>query len=92
MYFDLDLFQVHTLIAGSTGGGKSVAAKVLVEEALIKGASAILFDPTAQWTGFLRKNVDKKMFALYPKFGMKPTEARGLQWKRATVTKSARIY
>ena len=75
-YFDMDQLAMHTLIAGSTGGGKTVSAEVLVEEALIHGASVIVFDPTAQWTGFLRKNTDKKMFAIYPLYGMKPTDAR----------------
>ena len=77
VYFDIDLFQVHTLVAGSSGGGKTVAAKVLAEEALMHGAAVICFDPTAQWSGFLRKGDDKKMFDLYAKFGMKPAEARG---------------
>ena len=75
-YFDMDQLAMHTLIAGSTGGGKTVSAEVLVEEALIHGASVIVFDPTAQWTGFLRKNTDKKMFTIYPLYGMKPTDAR----------------
>ena len=75
-YFDMDQLQTHTLVAGSTGGGKTVSAEVLVEEALMKGAAVIVFDPTAQWTGFLRKNLDKRMFTLYPKFGMKKTDAR----------------
>ena len=75
-YFDLDQLTMHTLIAGSTGGGKTVSAEVLIEEALLKGVSVIVFDPTAQWTGFLRKNQEKKMIALYPKFGMKKTDAK----------------
>ncbi|MBI2541861.1 ATP-binding protein [Candidatus Woesearchaeota archaeon] len=75
-YFDLDQLQTHTLVAGSTGGGKTVSAEVLVEEALSKGAAVIVFDPTAQWTGFLRKNTDKRMFGLYPKFGMKKADAK----------------
>ncbi len=75
-YFDLEAFTTHSVIAGSTGGGKTVSAEVIVEEALMKGVSVIVFDPTAQWTGFLRKNTDKKMFSLYPKFGLKKTDAR----------------
>src|SRR3989338_2844977 len=75
-YFDMDQLQTHTLVAGSTGGGKTVSAEVLVEEALMKGAAVIVFDPTAQWSGFLRKNQENKMFALYPKFGMKKTDAK----------------
>lgn len=75
-YFDIDQLQTHTLVAGSTGGGKTVSAEVLIEEALIKGAAVIVFDPTAQWTGFLRRNLDKKMFSFYPKFGLKKADAR----------------
>jgi len=75
-YLDLDKFQMHTLIAGSTGGGKTVSAEVLVEEALMKGISVIVFDPTAQWTGFLRKNDDKEILGLYPKFDMRKRDAR----------------
>ncbi len=75
-HMKLDQMQLHTLIAGSTGSGKSVAAQVIVEEALQKGVSVMVFDPTAQWSGFLRKTTDKRMFALYPKFGMRKTDAK----------------
>jgi len=75
-YMDIDMFTTHTLIAGSTGGGKTVSAEVLIEGALMKGAAVIVFDPTAQWTGMLRRNKDKKMFSFYSKFGMKKSEAR----------------
>jgi hypothetical protein len=75
-YFDIDQLMMHTLVAGSTGGGKTVSAEVMVEEALLKGAAVIVFDPTAQWTGYLRKNTNKKMFALYSKFGMKKSLAK----------------
>ncbi len=75
-YFDLDQLTIHTLVAGSTGGGKTVSAEVLVEEALMKKASVIVFDPTAQWSGFLRKCITRKMLALYPSFGMKKSDAK----------------
>lgn len=75
-YFDLDNLTTHTLIAGSTGGGKTVSAEILVEEALMKDVAVLVFDPTAQWSGFLRKNTDKKMFSFYSKFGLKKSEAR----------------
>ncbi|MEA2036660.1 MAG: helicase HerA-like domain-containing protein [Nanoarchaeota archaeon] len=75
-YFDIDQLTMHTLIAGSTGGGKTVSAEVLVEEALDKGCTVFVFDPTAQWTGFLRKCVNKKMLDIYPKFGLKKTDAK----------------
>ncbi|HEY9704968.1 MAG TPA: DUF87 domain-containing protein, partial [Allocoleopsis sp.] len=60
-YFDLEQFKVHTIVAGATGGGKSVAAQVVVEEALLKNVAVIVFDPTAQWSGMLRKCNDKFM-------------------------------
>jgi hypothetical protein len=75
-HFEIDQLSNHTVIAGSTGGGKTVSAEVLVEEALLKDVSVIVFDPTAQWTGFLRKCENKKMIALYPDFGLKKTDAR----------------
>ena len=75
-YFDIDQLTMHTLIAGSTGGGKTVSAEVLIEEALLKGVSVFVFDPTAQWTGFLRKCQNKKMLTIYTQFGMKKSDAR----------------
>ena len=75
-YLDLDKFQVHTLIAGSSGGGKTVIAEDLVEEALLKNVAVIVFDPTAQWSGFLRKNDDKGILGLYPKFNMRKRDTK----------------
>ncbi len=75
-YLDLDKFQIHTLVAGSSGSGKTVVSEILVEEAMEKGVSVIVFDPTAQWTGFLRRNEDKKILELYPKFGLKKKDAK----------------
>jgi len=69
------MLQTHTLIAGATGCGKTVAAQVLVEESLIRGVSVIVFDPTAQWTGFLRENQSKGMLNLYPLFNMKKSDS-----------------
>jgi len=76
-YYDLLQLKTHTLIAGSTGGGKTVSAEVLVEEALIAGVAIVVFDPTAQWSGFLRKCANEKMLKLYKNFGLKKTQARG---------------
>ena len=71
-YLDMDNLTVHSIVAGSTGGGKSIAAQDIVEECLLKGASVAVFDPTAQWSGMLRKLQDKKFLALYPNFNMDP--------------------
>ncbi len=76
-YLDPHKLTVHSIVAGATGGGKSIAAQVLIEEALKQNICVIVFDPTAQWSGMLRKLEDKKMFAYYDNFGMKKTDARG---------------
>jgi hypothetical protein len=76
-YLDPHRLTVHTIVAGATGGGKSIAAQVIIEEALKQNISVLVFDPTAQWSGMLRKCEDKRMFAYYPPFGMKVTDARG---------------
>ena len=75
-YFNMEAFMTHTIDAGSTGGGKTVSAQVIIEEMLMKGIAVMVFDPTAQWTGMLRKCTDKTMLSLYPLFGMKPTDAK----------------
>jgi hypothetical protein len=75
-YMNLENFKTHTIVAGSTGGGKSFSAQVIIEEMLMKDVAVIVFDPTAQWTGYLRKLQNKGLMALYPNFGMKPEEAR----------------
>ena len=35
-YYDMDKLTTHAVVAGATGGGKSIAAQVLIEEALMK--------------------------------------------------------
>jgi hypothetical protein len=85
-FIDMNKLQTHTLIAGSTGSGKTVAAQDVVEEALIKKKGVIIFDPTAQWTGFLRKNNDKSMFKRYKYFGMKPKDAKGFNGSIKTIS------
>ncbi|MGV8150802.1 MAG: helicase HerA domain-containing protein [Candidatus Woesearchaeota archaeon] len=90
-YFDLEQFKVHTIVAGATGGGKSVAAQVIVEEALLKNVAVIVFDPTAQWSGMLRKGNDKNMFKLYDGFGMKPSQARAFNGNVRQITNALEI-
>ena len=74
-YWDLDKLTQHMIIAGGTGSGKTVAAMVLAEEALKKEIPVIVFDPTAQWTGFVRPSRDEHMLSLYPKFGLRREDA-----------------
>jgi len=85
-YFNIDDFTTHGIVAGATGGGKSIAAQVFIEEMLMKNIAVIVFDPTAQWSGMLRKNEDKKMMSFYPKFGLKPSDARGFPGNVRQVT------
>ena len=90
-YLDLDKFQMHTLIAGASGSGKTVLAQGLVEEALLKNVAVIVFDPTAQWSGFLRKNDDKGILELYPKFDMKKKDAKAFSGNIRQITEGREI-
>ncbi|MBI5225504.1 DUF87 domain-containing protein [Candidatus Micrarchaeota archaeon] len=78
-FVPIDKLQTHTLIAGATGSGKTVAAQVIVEEALQKNTSVLVFDPTAQWTGFLRSQKNRDMLATYKRFGMNADEAKAFK-------------
>ncbi|MEM3086496.1 MAG: DUF87 domain-containing protein [Halobacteria archaeon] len=60
----------HVLVAGATGGGKSVAAMVLAEEALRQKWAVVVCDPTLQWTGLLRPCGDAGLLRRYRLFGM----------------------
>ncbi|MFT4312230.1 MAG: BspA family leucine-rich repeat surface protein, partial [Candidatus Woesearchaeota archaeon] len=71
-FVEMEQLKMHTLVAGSTGGGKSFASQVIIEEALKKNVAVVVFDPTAQWTGFLRKLTSKRVLNLYDKFRMNP--------------------
>lgn len=72
-YLDYTQLNMHTLIAGGTGSGKTIAGMVITEELLKKGLSVIAFDPTGQWTGFAKKCEDRTMLSKYRKFGLTET-------------------
>jgi len=84
-FIDMNKLQMHTLIAGSTGSGKTVAAQGVIEAALLHKKGVIVFDPTAQWSGFLRKCQDKKMLGRYRFFDMKAKEARAFDGSVKTI-------
>src|SRR3989338_1407540 len=84
-FADLNKLQTHMLIAGATGSGKTVAAQSIIEEALLHGKSVIVFDPTAQWTGFLRKGEDKTMLKRFKYFEMNPKNARAFSGTIKTI-------
>ncbi|MEM3374462.1 MAG: helicase HerA-like domain-containing protein [Candidatus Woesearchaeota archaeon] len=75
-YFNIDEFTKHAFIAGSTGGGKTITAQIIAEEAFSKGISILVIDPTAQWTGFIKKLDDNMLFKRYRYFDMKKEKAK----------------
>ena len=75
-YFSMDELTTHILTAGATGSGKSVSASIFVEELLEEKIPIIVFDPTAQWTGFVRPCRDPKLIKYYKGFGMSRDDAR----------------
>jgi uncharacterized membrane protein len=75
-FFSIDDLTTHIISAGATGSGKTVSAMVIVEELLAKKIPVVVFDPTAQWTGFVKRCTDKNMISFYSKFGMRETDSR----------------
>ena len=78
-YIDMKQLIMHTIAAGGTGSGKTISAMVVAEELLKRNIPVIVFDPTAQWTGFIKPNKDPTMQTHYAKFGLKPEDARGFK-------------
>ena len=73
-------------MAGATGSGKTIAAQDIVEEALGKGTAVVVFDPSAQWTGFLRKCQSTAMLAKYSAFEMGQNQARAYKGNIKQIT------
>lgn len=70
--------MVHLYISGTTGGGKSFLARVLLEEAAEhKQLSILVLDPRNQSLGLLVREDRPKILQRYEDFGMKPERARG---------------
>lgn len=70
--------MVHLFVSGTTGGGKSFLARVLVEEAALqKDLSVLVLDPRNQSVGLLVPEDRAKILGQYEQFGMKPQQARG---------------
>ncbi len=75
-YLQASDLTTHALVAGSTGSGKSVTASIIVEEALNKKIPAVIFDPTAQWTGFLSGLKDPNILRYYSDFSLSKDDTR----------------
>lgn len=78
-FIDPNDLTTHMIVAGGTGSGKSVSSMVLAEELLKRNIPVVVFDPTAQWTGFIRPNNDPRMKKLYPKYGFKNEDSRSFK-------------
>ena len=78
-YINMEDLTVHVLDAGATGSGKSVAAMGIVEELLEKDIPVLVFDPTMQWTGFLRPCKEEHMLRFYDEFDMKKEQAKSFK-------------
>ena len=78
-FINLNDLMTHCLTAGATGAGKSVAAQVIVEEALEQGVNVIVLDPTGQWSGYLDENNDNEFLAFFEDFGMQEKDARSYE-------------
>ncbi|MGA3406039.1 MAG: DUF87 domain-containing protein [Candidatus Bathyarchaeia archaeon] len=63
--------QKGVLVSGSSGSGKTIAAKVIVEELLQEQIPVLVFDYTKQWERLFEKNSDPEMLERYRLFGMK---------------------
>jgi hypothetical protein len=80
-YMTINQLKQHVLIAGGTGGGKSVSGMVIAEEILQRNIPVIVLDPTGQWSGFLKPCTERNMLDVYKKFEMKIDERRKFSGK-----------
>jgi DNA-binding transcriptional ArsR family regulator len=63
--------QKGILVFGASGAGKTIAAKVIVEELLEDKIPILVFDYTGQWERLLERNSNEEMFDRYAEFGMR---------------------
>ncbi len=66
----------HVAVSGSTGAGKSVFVRVLVEEAALKKVSVLVLDPRNQGAGLLVPEDRPELLGLYPEFRLPLDGAR----------------
>jgi KaiC/GvpD/RAD55 family RecA-like ATPase len=67
--------QKGILVSGASGSGKTIAAKIIVEELLQEQIPVVVFDYTKQWERLLEKNADQAMLEKYRLFGMRGPKA-----------------
>jgi len=75
IYLNIDsLVQKHICILAKTGGGKSYACGVLVEELLKKKVPMVIIDTHGEYTSLTRPNKDRKEQKNMGKFNIKPRD------------------
>jgi KaiC/GvpD/RAD55 family RecA-like ATPase len=67
--------QKGILVSGASGSGKTIAAKVIVEELLQEHIPVLIFDYTKQWERLFEKNTEAEMLERYRLFGMRAPRA-----------------
>jgi DNA helicase HerA-like ATPase len=75
VYLNIDsLVQKHICILAKTGGGKSYACGVLVEELLKKKVPLVIIDTHGEYTSLTQPNKNKKEQKNMKRFNIKPHE------------------
>jgi uncharacterized protein len=75
VYLNIDsLVQKHICILAKTGGGKSYACGVLIEELLKKKIPLVIIDTHGEYTSLGKPNKDKKDNKNMDKFNVKPND------------------
>jgi len=75
VYLNIDsLVQKHICILAKTGGGKSYACGVLIEELLKKKIPLVIIDTHGEYVSLGKPNKDKKDQKNMEKFGVKPND------------------
>ena len=78
VYLNIDsLVQKHICILAKTGGGKSYACGVLIEELLKKKIPLVIIDTHGEYISLGKPNKDKKDQKNMEKFGVKPNDYSG---------------
>lgn len=73
--------MIHLYISGTTGGGKSFLARVLIEEAAAhEKLSILVLDPRNQSVGLLVPEDRPKILERYAEFGMDSRRAHGFKF------------
>ncbi|MDI6737131.1 MAG: DUF853 family protein [Nanoarchaeota archaeon] len=86
MKYPLETLKKHFICLGSTGSGKTVLSKALIEEAAINGIPSIIVDPQGDLASLAMpgtgKNVDKERLELFQKNArvvvFTPTSSKGI--------------